>query len=78
MAVSKNIEFAVNDEYFTSFDKACAYALGISICYGKTIAIDVLCYTAAAAHKFGIEDYDPDASVTTRVLVKAEDTGKVY
>jgi hypothetical protein len=76
--MAKDIEFAVNDEYFTSFDKACVYALGISISNGETVAVDVLCYTATAAHKFGIEDYDPDASVTTRVLVKAEDTGKVY
>jgi hypothetical protein len=75
--MAKNIEFAVNDEYFRSFDKACAYAISISACYGKTVAIDVLCYTKAAALNFGISDYDPDASVTARILVKAEDAGKV-
>ena len=75
--MAKDIEFAVNDEYFTSFEKACEHAVVISISNGETVAVDVLCYTKAAARKFGIVDYDPDASITTRVLVKAEDIGKV-
>ena len=76
--MSKNIEFEVKDKYFTNFKEACTFAIGHSISTGEAVNVDVLCYTRGAAHKFGIYDYDPDASVTTRVVIRAEDTGKVY
>jgi len=64
------------DRYFKKWDEACGLAVSIAAS-GKTVSIDVLCDSAADAKKFGIDDYDPEASVTARIEIKADNKGKV-
>jgi len=64
------------ERIFKTWDEACGLAVSLAAS-GRTVYIDVLCYTEKEAKAFGIEDYDPDASVTARIEIKAEDKGKV-
>jgi uncharacterized ParB-like nuclease family protein len=86
--MTKDLEFAVDDaggnqKIFTSFDKACGFAVSIAASNGQGVNVDVLCYSAKGARAFmgeeGVERYkeDPDASVFSRVTINAEDHGRI-
>lgn len=68
---------------YKNFEEACAAAVAYSIVDGRSVNIDLLCYSEAgfqAAVKAGFvydDSYDPDASVTRRFTVKATDKGKI-
>jgi len=79
-----NVEFAVDDasgkeRIFKTWDEACGFAVGLAAS-GRTVHLDVLCHDEAGAKAMGLEDQykeDPDASVTTRLEIKANDQGRV-
>ncbi len=81
----KNLEFAVQcdyqpDRYFDTFTDAAEHAVVRAIGCGSKVYIDVLASTRAAAKQFGIEEHydsDPDASVTCRIEIRANDLGHV-
>ena len=86
----KDVEFHVefadrkNGEsfYFDDFDKACGQAVGMAAS-GSPVHLDVLISSEAAARKWGgedaVEEYreDPEASVSQRIVIKADDQGRV-
>jgi hypothetical protein len=84
----KDLEFAVddasgNERIFKSFDEAAGFAISLACSDGEEHNIDVLCWSKAAARAWGGEDAvesyreDPDASVTQRIVVRAENVGRV-
>jgi hypothetical protein len=73
----KDVEFVVNGKHLKSFDKACGDAVASSLARGVAVNIDVLAYSKAGAKWCGIEDYDPDASVSGRISITSEDHGKI-
>lgn len=86
----KDVEFAVNDakgneKIFKNFEDACAWAVRISLAHGgEKLSVDVLIHSISGARWWG-GDYaaseykaDPDASVSDRVVISAEGTGRVY
>jgi len=85
----KDLEFAVDDpsgreRIFKKFDEAAAYAVTLALSDGSPHHVDVLIHSAAAAKFWGGEDAvqqyedDPDASVSQRIEVRADDRGRVY
>jgi hypothetical protein len=88
MRAVKNLEFAVNDHsgrerIFKTFDAACGFAVAMATADGNHHNIDVLAWSEAAARAWGgeegVESYreDPDASVTDRIVIKAERQGRI-
>lgn len=86
--MASGLEFAVNDasgeeRIFSSFDKACGFAVGIAASTGRNVHVDVLVHSRSAAKawagEYGTEVYDedPDASVFQRIVVRAEDRGRI-
>lgn len=82
MPTHKDLEFAVDDasgreRVFKTFGEACGFAVALAACTGQDVNVDVLCWSEDAATAFGIDDYDHEASVTERIVIKADATGKV-
>jgi hypothetical protein len=86
--MSKDLEFAVDDvggreRIFKSFDEAAAFAVSIAASTGRTVNLDVLTWSRAAARKWqgdsGAEAYDedPEASVFERIEIRADSVGRV-
>jgi hypothetical protein len=84
-----HLEFAVNDcggkeRIFKRFDEACGFAVSVAASGKPDVSVDVLCWTEGAARFWGgdaaVEAYreDPDASVTERIIIRAESIGRVY
>jgi hypothetical protein len=84
----KDVEFAVDDaggkeRIFKSFDEAAGFAVSIAASTGKKVDLDVLIFSAAGARAWGgddaVEQYhdDPDASVFERIVISADDQGRV-
>jgi len=79
----KDVEFAVGDSYYDSFDEAAGAAVSRAASRGEDVFLDVLVSSKAGAKWFagddGIETYedDPDASVFDRVVIKADSTGRI-
>ena len=84
----KGVEFAVDDaggnqRIFKQFDAASGFAVGVSAMSGKKVNVDVLIYSVSGARWWGgdeaVEQYrdDPDASVSDRIVLRAESVGKV-
>ena len=88
---SGDLEFHLSEEEHpldvfkitTDFDEAAGTAIARCCSNGATVFIDVIAWTRAAAHRFGgsdgAEEYDedPEASVHKRIVVKAEDIGRI-
>jgi hypothetical protein len=85
----KDLEFAVDDasghqNTFKSLEKALAFAVSLAVSDGLPHNVDVLCYSPAAARKWGgdyaVQEYrdDPDASVHERIVITAESKGRIY
>lgn len=87
----KDVEFAVEragtmrEQIYKTFDEAAATAIAIAIAAstGEAVYLDVLIYSRAGAKWWGgneaVEMYegDPEASVSQRVVVRAEDQGRI-
>lgn len=59
---------------------AAALAIARAMSHGRAVHIDTLCGTRAAADALGLlesYDEDPDASVTDRIVVRAESIGRI-
>ena len=85
---SAGLEFHVDDcagepRVFVSFGEAAGFALAIATSNGKTVTLDVVAWTEAAARAWGGDDAaesyreDPDASVFERIEVRANSLGRV-
>lgn len=85
----KGVEFAVDDaggdeRILKTFGEACGFAVSIAASNGRKVHIDVLISSVAGARWWGgddaVEQYrdDPDASVSDRIVIRAESVGKVY
>lgn len=85
----KDVEFHVTDagghtRVFDTFDEAAGFAISLAASDGRAHNIDVLIYSKAGARWWGgddaVEEYesDPDASVSDRITVRAEDVGRIY
>lgn len=85
---TKGLEFAVDDalgreRIFTSFDEAAGFAISIGASHGRTVHLDVLCWSRAAAKAwggdYGAEQYDedPEASVHDRIEIKVNPIGRI-
>lgn len=87
MAKIKGIEFAVDDaqgreRIFETFGDALIFAVGQSISTGRPVNVDVLAHSREAAEKWQtgggeIYDEDTDASVFQRIVIRADDQGRV-
>lgn len=67
-------------EALDSFDKAAGLAIVRAMSNGQDVIIDALCYSQEDADSIGEgESYaeDPDASVTARLIIKAENIGRI-
>lgn len=84
----KAVEFHVADpaggvHVFKRFDEAAGYAVVSSASRGEKTFIDVLIYSRAGANWWGgssaVEEYqeDPDASISQRIEVNANNAGRV-
>jgi hypothetical protein len=84
----KDLEFEVGKEgekgqIFKDFAEACAHAISMACSDGEERVIDVLCWSKGAAKVWGgdyaVEQYmeDPEASVTERIVIKAESQGRI-
>lgn len=90
--IGKNIDFEVEFAnrkgsaagafYFHNFDKAAGQAVRMAAS-GSKVHLNVLIHSESAAYAWGGEDAaaryreDPDASVSQRIIVKADDQGRV-
>ena len=85
----KDVEFSVDDasgkeRIFTSFDEACGFAVALAAGDGRPRNVDVLIHSVAGALAWGgdyaAEQYleDPDASVSDRIVIRADHQGRVY
>jgi len=77
---STQVEYQVESESFGTFGEAVDYAVSRSLTGVGPVNVDLLCYSRAAAHAAGVlEDYDadPEASVTSRVVIRTEAVGHV-
>jgi hypothetical protein len=84
---NKDVEFAVDDasgnqRIFDTFDAAAGFAVSLAAS-GRTVALDVLIWSEAAARAWGgddaVESYreDPDASVFERIEITANPVGRI-
>jgi hypothetical protein len=84
----KDVEFAVNDaggreRIFKTADEAAGFAITVAMARGKDVNVDVLIHSKAGARWYGGDDAaeqydeDPDASVSDRIVVRAESIGRV-
>lgn len=84
----KDLEFAVDDaggrqRTFKDFDEAAGFAIAIAASNGQPVNLDVLISSKSAARAWGgddaVEQYneDPDASVSDRIIIRAEHIGRV-
>lgn len=84
----KGLEFAVDDSsgrqrIFDTFGEAAAFAITIAASNGREVNLDVLAWDRKAAKAWGgddgVEEYDadPDASVSDRIVIRAESQGRV-
>jgi hypothetical protein len=87
----KDVEFEVEfagprggrSQTHRSFEEAAATAIAMAASTGQEVYLDVLIYSKAGARWWGgeaaVEMYeeDPDASVSQRVIVRAEDEGRI-
>ena len=75
----KNLEFHVGNKVYDLFEEATEAAV-VKAMEGRKVAIDIIAYSHAAAKAFGIEEeyeMDPEASVTCRIVVTADNQGRV-
>ena len=84
----KDVEYAVddyqgNEKIFKTFEDAAAFAIVKAMSNGEKVEIDVLVWTRAGASwlegDYGVEVYDedPEASVHKRIVIRADDQGRV-
>lgn len=81
----KDVEWAVDDasgkqRIFKKFDEAAGFAVAIAASGKPTVNLDTLCYSAAGARFAGLEEEyeeDPEASVTCRLEVSVNYTGRI-
>lgn len=84
----KDVEFSVNtydgkEKIFRSFDEAAGFVVVMAVSDGKWHNINVLISSRSGANWWGgddaVEEYDadPDASVSDRIVVKAESHGRI-
>lgn len=84
----KDVEFAVNDasgreRIYKDFDSAAGFAVAVANATGRPTNLDVLVFSEAGARALfgdpGVEIYreDPEASVFQRIVVRADDQGRV-
>ena len=84
----KDIEFSVEDasgheRIFHTWDEACGFAVVLAVSDGEPHNVDVLIYSEAGARAWGgddaVEQYrdDPDASVSQRIEIRADDQGRI-
>lgn len=68
---------------FRTFAEASEHAISSASAYGKAVNLDVLVWTRGGAKfwmgDWGVEVYDedPDASVFQRIVIRAEDQGRI-
>lgn len=84
----KDVEFMVDDasghqRQFATFGEAAGFAVSLAASDGEQHNVDVLIYSPAGAKWWGgdyaVEEYDadPDASVSQRIAISAEDQGRI-
>lgn len=79
----KDVEFAVGDRYYDSFDEAAGDAVSRAISRGEDVFLDTIVSSKAGARWFagddGIEIYeeDPEASVFERMVIRADNVGRI-
>ena len=84
----KDIDYAVddwagNEKIFKDLGDACAFAVLKAMTTGSKVDLDVLVHSESGARAIegdiGVEQYreDPDASVYKRIVIKADDQGRV-
>jgi hypothetical protein len=87
----KDVEFAVEfagprggqEKMHRSFEEAAGTAIAMAASTGQEVYLDVLIYSKAGARWWGgdtaVEMYeeDPEASISQRVIVRAEDEGRI-
>lgn len=79
----KDVSFEVGDKLFETFNEAAGHAVSLAASGKEDVSIDVLIYSEDGAREWGgdsaVEDYwqDPDASVSERIIVRAESIGRV-
>lgn len=77
-----DVEYAVDDNYYPSFEEASTAAMLKAVSCGEAI-VDVLVYSEEGARHFGGEDAveryqeDPEASVFERLEIKVNNVGRV-
>lgn len=83
----KDVEFSVDDasggeRIFKTFDEAAGFAVALAAS-GRKSSINILVYSRSGAKWLagdeGVAEYeeDPDASVFRRIVIKADDQGRV-
>ena len=83
----KDVDFSVStrgsEKTFKKFDEAVSLAVVLAASDGRPHNVDVLIYSAAGARWWGgddaAEEYedDPDASVSDRIVIRAESLGRI-
>jgi hypothetical protein len=84
----KQVEFSVDDgggreRIFHAFDEAVGFAVSLAASDGNPRNVDVLIYGESGARWWGgeegVESYleDPDASVSERIVIRAESVGRI-
>ncbi len=84
----KGVEFAVDDaggdqRIFKTFDAAASFAVTVAAMRGVDVNLDVLIYNVSGARWWGgdyaVSEYrsDPDASVSDRIIIRAESVGRI-
>lgn len=84
----RDVEYAVDDasgkeRIFKSSDEASSFAISLAMSDGRPHNIDVLIYSVSGARWYGgddaAEEYDddPEASVSDRIVVRAESLGRI-
>lgn len=64
-------------KYILDWNEAVTRAAEMSIQQGGKVYVDVLAHTPSGARAFGIDDFDPEASVSRRYVISADDLGVV-
>ena len=89
----KDVEFAIdkpkgyatppNEFIYKTFAEAAAQAISLASSHGEEVNIDVLAWSEAGARWWGgdyaVEQYreDPEASIFERIVVRAENVGRI-
>lgn len=85
----KDVEFSVEDgqgreRIFKTFDEAAGFAVSMAATGRPDVYLDVLVWSRAGAKAYGgdwgVEQYDedPEASVFERLVIQADNQGRIY